>query len=76
MEDLYKLIETGDEWAQQQASIALGVADAYAKGEITSEEYQEMLQDMARSIEIDEEASDLELKTMVVSALYGASMVL
>jgi polyhydroxyalkanoate synthesis regulator phasin len=76
MEDLYKLIETGDEWAQHHASIALGIADSYAKGEITSEEYQELLQDMARSIEIDEEASDLELKTMVVSALYGASMVI
>lgn len=75
MEELYRLIETGDAWAQQKASIALSVADALAKGDITESEYRELLQDMIRSDVIDAEASDLEMKTMVIQAINAASMV-
>lgn len=75
MEELYKLIETGDTWAQEKASIALGIADARARGDITDDEYRELLQDMLRSDVIDAEASDLEIKTMVIQAINAASMV-
>lgn len=76
MEELYRLIESGDAWAQQKASIALSIADSYAKGDLTASEYQELLQDMIRSDVIDAEASDLEMKTMVIQAINAASMVI
>lgn len=75
MEELYALLESGDEWAKQKAMIALSIADSYAKNEISESEYKELLQDMIRSEAIDSEASSLEMATAVVRAINIASMV-
>lgn len=75
MEELYALLESGDEWAKQKAMIALSIADSYAKNEISESEYKELLQDMIRSEAIDAEASSLEMATAVVRAINIASMV-
>ena len=75
MEELYALLESGDEWAKQKAMIALSIADSYAKNEISELEYKELLQDMIRSEAIDAEASSLEMATAVVRAINIASMV-
>lgn len=74
MEELYALLESGDEWAKGKAMLALEVRDSYARGDISGEEYQELLQDMIRSDEIDAEASDLETATAVIQAINAASM--
>ena len=74
MEELYALMESGDDWAKQKAMIALGICDAYARNDITEDEYRELLQDMIRSDQIDSEATSLEMATMVVQAINAASM--
>lgn len=74
MEELYALMENGDDWAKEKASIALSICDAYARNDITEDEYRELLQDMVRSGEIEAEATSLEMATMVIQAINAASM--
>ena len=74
MEELYALMENGDDWAKEKAAIALGICDAYARNDITEDEYRELLQDMIRSDQIDSEATSLEMATMVIQAINAASM--
>lgn len=76
MEQLKTLLNTDDEWAKQQAIIALGIVEAYSSGNITALEYQELLEDMIRSIKVSETASDLEIKTNVIKLISAASKLL
>ena len=63
-------------WVAERASIALGMIQQHDVGEITTEEYQELMLDLVRADRLDEEADDLEVKTMLVTAIYGAAQII
>jgi hypothetical protein len=49
--------------------------DALARQDITESEYQELMQDLARSDALNAEADDLEVKNLLVSCIMiGAKL--
>ena len=72
-EILEQLVHTEKPWCQQRAVMALEMLTQYEQGQITREEFAELLQDLVRSDRLDAEADDLELKTHLVMAVYGAA---
>ena len=72
MEQLRGLIGCGHAWAEQRALMALELADQYASNQISKDEYLELLQDLIRTDVLDHEANDMQVKTALVTAVYGA----
>lgn len=74
-EQLQWLTTCGRPWAEQRAKHALEITEMFNAGEISSDEYQELMQDLIRSDKLEEEADDLELKNYLVSAvMIGAKL--
>lgn len=76
MDEIKKLIGCGDEWVEAKANLVLELQDSHTRGELTSEELKELLQDIANTDDISSQASDLQMKSMLVSAIYGITSVL
>ena len=71
-EQLQQLAACGRPWAEQRAQMALQLAEAYARREISDSEYQELMADIVRSDQLDAEADDLDVKSALVSAVMIA----
>lgn len=71
MNELQALLGCGREWAAQRAAYALDLNNQYQLGNISSDEYQELLQDLIRTDQLDAEADDIEVKSMLVAGVYG-----
>lgn len=56
-------------WASERASIALAIVEQAQKGEISTDEYTELMLDLARLDEVHLAAEDIELKTALVTAI-------
>ena len=76
MDELAKLMSCGNAWFEEKACIINDTKLAYDRREITAEEFKELLQDIANTDELVEDAAVLELKSMLVSAVYGITQVL
>lgn len=76
MDEIKKLIGCGDEWVEAKAILVLELQDAHSRGDLSSEELKELLEDIARTDDLSSEAADLEMKSMLVSAIYGITSVL
>ena len=72
-EQLQQLAACGRPWAEQRAQTALQIAEAYARREISTSEYKELMEDLVRADRLDEEADDLDVKSALVSAVMIAS---
>ena len=57
----------------ERARLALQLTEQYNKQEITVDEYQELMRDLARLDEVSEQAGNIETKTMLVSAIYAVA---
>jgi len=68
-DQLRELARSGPPWAQQRAAQALQFMDAVARQDITESEYQELMQDLARSDTLNAEADDLEVKNLLVACI-------
>ena len=75
MSDLKKLAKSNKPWAAQRAQLALDLQDQLARGDITKDEYKELLEDLVRSDRLDAEADDMHTKAMLVSAVYVLAQV-
>ena len=75
MSDIYQLAQSDKPWVAQRAQLALSLADQYARGDITNDEYKELLEDLVRTDVLDSEADDMHTKTMLVYAVYGLAQV-
>jgi hypothetical protein len=53
--------------------MALEMSKALKQGDISQDEYNELIKDLVRTDKLDKECSDLETKTMLVTAIYAAS---
>ncbi len=73
IETLQQIAASGQPWAAQRAEYALAMTAAVNQGELSPSEYQELMRDLVRMDRLDEEASDIELKTLLVTAVYGVA---
>jgi hypothetical protein len=55
--------------------MTIAITEQYQGGGIDRSEYEEMLRDLVRMDKLDSEADDIELKTMLVTAIYAVAQV-
>lgn len=75
-QQLQIIAEQGPAWAAERASIVLQMLADRDSGAISAEEFAELAQDIVRADRLDEEADDLEMKTMLVTAVYGVAQLI
>jgi hypothetical protein len=73
---LEQMAQDGRGWVAERAQMALMLNDQFQNGEILENEYQELMMDLVRSDRLDEEADDLDTKTMLVTAVYGVAQII
>ena len=73
IEQLQALTQCGRPWAAQRAEIALQMCSAVQNGELSESEFKELMADLVRMDRLDEEADDIEIKTMLVTAVYAVA---
>lgn len=76
MEQLQWLTQCGRPWAESRARTALEITEALNQGQISNEEYAELMMDVIRSDKLDEEADDLDTKSFLVMAVMGAAKII
>jgi hypothetical protein len=74
-ESLQQLTGSNDQAVAARAQMALQIAESYSRREISESEYKELMLDLVRTDRLDEECSDLEAKTMLVTAVYAVVQV-
>jgi hypothetical protein len=57
----------------ERARIALQLTEQFNKQEISADEYQELMMDLTRLDEVTDQASSIEMKTMLVTAIYAVA---
>jgi hypothetical protein len=70
--DVKALMEDGPDWVQERAGIVLDMYEQHNAGELSDEEYAELLEDLARADQLDELSDDFDMKnkfTVSVMAL-------
>lgn len=75
-DELKSLVGCGKSWAEERALMAMSFADQHAKGELSNEEYKELLEDLIRTDVLDSEADDMAVKMALVGAVKGVMVVL
>lgn len=73
---LEQMAESGEDWVSRRARVALELADLHTAGELSDEEFAELAEDLVRADQLDAEASDLETKAALVTAVYGVAQVI
>lgn len=69
MDELKNLLSCGEPWIEQRAAIALDLQDQHARGDITDDEYNELLEDLIRTDDLNAECDDINLKSAVIAAV-------
>jgi polyhydroxyalkanoate synthesis regulator phasin len=72
VDEIKRLVGCGKGWAEERALMALEFADQHARGELSNDEYKELLEDLIRTDVLDSEADDLAVKTALVGAVKAA----
>ena len=75
IEQLKEIATCGHGWAEERAQTALQLTEDLNAGSISADEYRELMEDLVRTDQLDAEASDIELKTMLVTAVYAMAKV-
>ncbi len=70
---LYEIAGSDKGWAAQRAATVIAINEQLQSGNITSDEAKELMIDLVRMDKLDEEADDIELKTMLVTAVYAVA---
>ena len=74
MEQLQALLGSDKPWAQERAQLAIDLLTQFQTGEISGDEYKELLEDIIRTDVLDSEADDLETKTALVEGINAIMM--
>lgn len=72
LDDLFALAQGGGPIGER-AQMALMLTEQCNRGDITPDEYQELMRDLARLDEVTENATSIEHKTMLVTAIYAVA---
>jgi hypothetical protein len=75
IEQLQQLTQCGRPWAVERATLALSICEAYQQQQIGNDEFKELMLDLVRTDKLEEEADDINLKTMLVTAIYAIAQV-
>lgn len=76
MQELDHLIQSDKPWAQKRAEMALNIMNQAQLGAISKDEARELLEDLVRTDALEAEADDMQVKAMLVTAIWGLSQVL
>jgi hypothetical protein len=68
-QQLQALAACGRPWAEQRAQMALLMLSQLDSGQLSLDEYQELVQDLIRTDALDQEADSIETRALLVSAL-------
>lgn len=71
--DLQQLASSDRSWVAERAQIALELEQQHASGDISDSEYQELMQDLVRTDELDSQADDQDMKNALVAAVMIAA---
>lgn len=72
IDDLFQLAEDNGPIGER-ARLALQLTEQFNKQEISADEYQELMKDLTRLDEVTEQAGSIEMKTMLVTAIYAVA---
>jgi hypothetical protein len=75
IKDLQSLMSCGDKFIEQQAGMALEIADAKAVGNITSEQAKELMEDLVRTDVIEGKSDNIQLVGALVTGVMGLASV-
>jgi len=75
-DELQSFIGCGVAWAEERAQMAIELKEQFDAGELSEEEFMELMQDLVRADKLDEEADNLEMKAALVSAVYGVANII
>ena len=73
LEDLHN---SGKPWAMERAQLLESYVNAFQTGQISREEYAELLTDLSRMDSIEQDVSDIVLKSKLIAALETAAKLL
>lgn len=65
-DNLLQLAGCGLPWAEQRAQMALQIAEANQRGEISADEARALLEDLVNTDKLNEEATNAEARSMLV----------
>jgi|Laugresubdmm15sn_1035100.scaffolds.fasta_scaffold334408_1 polyhydroxyalkanoate synthesis regulator phasin len=75
MTELDQLLHSDQDWIRVRAETALQIVNQRQTGQITSDEARELLEDLVRTDQLEAEADDMAMKTMLVNVVRGISLV-
>jgi len=71
IEEIKNLTDCGDADVEKQCALILELTESKENGSITEGEYNELLNDIANTMKIDDLAGDMKLKGALVTAING-----
>lgn len=71
MDEINKLIGCGSGWAEEKALLVKELTALHESKSITTEEYRELLNDIANTEAISNDAADIQFKSMLVAGIAG-----
>jgi len=71
LESLKSVASCGHDWAEKKAAIVLELSESYERGDLSKEEYKELLEDVIRTDALDDASYDMEVKGMLVAGVNG-----
>jgi hypothetical protein len=71
LDDIKALVECDDKEVAAKADEVLMLQSAFEEGQISKDEYVELLEDIKRTAEVEAEGSDIQFKSMLVTGIYG-----
>lgn len=75
IKELQALMSCGDKFVEQQAAMALEIADAQAIGNITSEQAKELMEDLVRTENIEGKSEDIVMVGKLITGVMGLASV-
>ena len=63
---LHEVINSGQSWAVERATMALQVQEALAAGQMSPDEAREILADLVSTEKLDSEATDMQVRAALV----------
>lgn len=71
MSALSELLNCGTPWIEEKAKLALDLKEQFDAGDISKDELEELMQDLVRADEIQEQSGDIQLKSTLVSGIQN-----
>lgn len=70
---LHEVINSGQPWAAERASMALQVAEALQTGQISPDEARAILEDLVNTEKLEADGADLQLRAALV---FGVTQII